>query len=225
MSRRRVPFDYMMLEKIPGRDLGYELGSMTREQMTAVAEQIAAFQRKVAELPKGAGYGWVPINDEPGPYRTWGDLVAENRKNSVANAQGSLTAEDIGRLDRKLSQLQPYFDRIEPVCFLDDVTTKNVIIRNGKLEGIIDFDCVCYGDPLYMIALTQTAVVCDVNENALFYIDELCRCFGLSERERNIVNVYSVIFAADFIGFCRKSGDAEAEKRLLASIRRWLADE
>ena len=56
---------------------------------------------------------------------------------------------------------------MEPICFLDDLTIKNVIVAEGKLQGIVDFDWVCYGDPLYMIALTQTAVVSDIGEQGM----------------------------------------------------------
>jgi hypothetical protein len=47
----------MLLEKIPGRDLRYELPTMSAAQMTHLAEQIVGFQRVVATLPPGNGFG------------------------------------------------------------------------------------------------------------------------------------------------------------------------
>ena len=42
---------------------------------------------------------------------------------------------------------------------LDDITTKNVIVSAGELQGFVDFDNVCYGDPLYMLGLTMVAIL------------------------------------------------------------------
>jgi len=69
----RVPFAYMILEKIPGRDLRYELGTMTFEQMTRLATQLVGFQRQVGQLPPGGGYGYVGIG-ETGPCASWSDV-------------------------------------------------------------------------------------------------------------------------------------------------------
>jgi len=38
---------------------------------------------------------------------------------------------------------------VPAICFLDDLTTKNVIVQDGVLQGVVDFDHVCYGDPLF----------------------------------------------------------------------------
>ena len=43
----------------------------------------------------------------------------------------------------------------------------------GELQGMVDFDVVCYGDPLYMVGLTATAIVIDVGTRELFYVEEL----------------------------------------------------
>ena len=96
------------------------------------------------------------------------------------------------------------------------------LVEQGELRGIVDFDVVCYGDPLYWIALTQTAIVCDVGEHRLFYADELCRAMDLDEAQREIVNVYAALFAGSFLETCRANGDAEAERRLLDQLDDWL---
>jgi hypothetical protein len=75
LSQCRYPFAYLVLPKIPGRDLRYELGVMTEAQMTRLAEQIVGFQRTVmTALPPGEGFGYVPIG-ECGPRASWWDLI------------------------------------------------------------------------------------------------------------------------------------------------------
>jgi aminoglycoside phosphotransferase (APT) family kinase protein len=50
--------------------------------------------------------------------------------------------------------LEAYFARVRPVCFLDDLTTKNLLIDRGAVSGVIDLDFVCYGDPLLSVGTT-----------------------------------------------------------------------
>ena len=79
------PFAWMILNKIPGRDLRYELGAMTREQMTRLAEQIVGFQRRMMSLPQGSGYGYVGIG-EAGPYASWWELIRPGDNNETSES-------------------------------------------------------------------------------------------------------------------------------------------
>ena len=87
LSKSHVPFAYILLEKIPGRDLRYELPGMTTTQMTRLAGQIVDAQRRVSRLPPGTGYGYVGLG-ETGPYTSWRDLVfSENSPMQTARVE------------------------------------------------------------------------------------------------------------------------------------------
>jgi aminoglycoside phosphotransferase (APT) family kinase protein len=231
LTKTRFPFAFMLLEKIPGRDLRYELASMTPAQMTRLAEQIIGFQRLVATLPPGRGFGWVPIG-EKGPYPSWWDVV---QAETVFNAETGLSAgfsaslsdrlrRCVARVRPRVDALAPYLKQVPPTCFLDDVTVKNVIVRNGELQGLVDFDVVCYGDPLFMVSLTQTGIVSDVGlgTKALFYIEELCRCWNLTARQRQIINLYSALHAMDFLYRAEESETDAWAARMYGMIRQWV---
>ncbi|GGO01238.1 phosphotransferase family protein [Saccharibacillus kuerlensis] len=218
------PFAYMILEEIPGRDLRDELEDMTEQQMTAVAESIVSFQRMVRRLPRVEGCGWTPIG-EKAPFTSWQELIRSERSKNFRESSEIVGSAMLKQLDRKLEQLHTYFAEIDPVCFLDDLTIKNVIVEHGELRGVIDFDVVCYGDPLYFIALTQTAILCDVGEHRLFYAKELCRAMGLDDEQRRIVDIYSALLAGSFLAYSRQNGDAEAEQRLLKNMEKWLTEQ
>jgi len=198
LTKKHYPFAYMLLEKISGRDLRYELDTMTSTQMTRVAEQIVFFQHQVATLPIGKGFGYVPIGEQ-GPFSSWLDLVQFEMNRAVNVTYIPVLAEWKVRLDHLLGKYKSYLEQVRPMCFLDDVTTKNVIVLDGELQGLIDFDCVCYGDPLWTIGLTKTAVVSDVGTKSLFYIEELCRIGQLTIEQRRIVDLYAAIHALDFV--------------------------
>jgi aminoglycoside phosphotransferase (APT) family kinase protein len=220
LSMQEYPFAYMILRKIPGRDLRYELPHMTTAQMTAVAEHIVSFQNLAGKLPHGTGYGWVSIG-EKGPFSSWFEVVQRDLESHIHQVKNDLSAAAIQVLYSQFDALQLYLEQIEPVCFLDDITIKNVIVENGVLQGLIDFDWVCYGDPLYMIALTQTAIISDISdEKALFYIEELCRIMEINEQQRDIVNWYSVIHGLRFLEHQRKENHDDCVKRVVAFMQK-----
>lgn len=65
----------MIVSKIPGRDLRYELPFMEQSQITRLAEHIVGFQRKLGGLPRGNGFSWVSIGKK-GTHRTWKDCLS-----------------------------------------------------------------------------------------------------------------------------------------------------
>ncbi len=221
VTQEKYPFAYMMLEKIPGRDLRYELPTMTHAQMTRVAEQTVTFQHKVATLPLGNGFGYVPIGEQSA-FSSWIELLQYEMNKSTHNASNEFIDRWSTRLTHIFSRFEPYLAQVQPTCFLDDVTTKNVIVLNGELQGLVDFDCVCYGDPLWMIGLTKTAIVSDIGTEALFYADELCRIWGLTDEQRNIVNFYAVIHALEFMERLMTKEDNTWVERMTRTVEQWL---
>lgn len=218
----RYPFAYMILPKIPGRDLRYELPTMTAAQMTRLAEQIVGFQHRAATLPEGEAFGWAAIG-ERGRFASWWDLIQDELADRRARAGDSSLADLVAHLGRAIERCAPALRAVRPVCFLDDVTVKNVIVEQGELRGLIDFDVVCYGDPLFQVALTATGIVSDVGLGALFYVEELCRLWPLTAEQRRLVWLYAAIFGMEFL---QRMGDDETlewEARMRGTVEQWLA--
>jgi Ser/Thr protein kinase RdoA (MazF antagonist) len=226
LTLRRYPFAYLILAKIPGRDLRYELPTMRPEQITRLAGQIVRFQQLVAGLPPGRGFGYVPIG-ERGRYTSWFELVRQETQATLP-APAGIPAELAERARRLLEgKLRPYLMQIQPICFLDDLTVKNVIVADGELQGLVDFDGVCYGDWCFAIGLTATGIVCDlvcnVGDEPLAYVEALCRLGGLDQERRAAVALYAALFAIDFVR--REQGEVTPAwlACMSAATERWLA--
>ncbi len=250
LTRSRYPFAYVITDAFPGRDLGFELAGMTAAQMTRLAEQIVGFERQVSGLRQGSGYGFMPIGAADGHGR-WIDAVRADRRSilgpvglsvgvdgdvavdggggGVGGAVGGVDrefADLIADLRRAIDRSSARLDVIEPICFLDDLTTKNVIVHEGILRGVVDFDVVCYGDPMYWLALTQVAVLSDVGSAGQFYIDELTRLWAPSAFEQANLALYSALHAAEFLRWPdddRTDRAAARRDRLMRAARSWLA--
>lgn len=221
LTETHYPFAWMLLDKIPGRDLRYELSGMTPEQVTRLAEQIIDFQRCVGLLPQGSGYGYVGIG-EAGPYASWWELLCtgENMLSTVPAEDGLGSWQT--RVQKKMRDFEAYFRPLPPTCFLDDITVKNVIVQNGELQGLVDFDGVCYGDPLYWLALTAVGVVSDVGTRELFYVDELKRLWKLTAEQEQVWALYSAAMALDFLRRFSAAESPEWKARMLAAVKMWM---
>jgi aminoglycoside phosphotransferase (APT) family kinase protein len=221
MSQTKVSVAYVVLGKIPGRDLRYELETMTKAQMTTLAEQIVSFQRRVMSLPRGQGFGWISIGDNA-PFASWTEIIQRDlrRGRGVLEREGQ---EDLYNTIELISkQFNDYFANVQATCFLDDVTTKNVIMQNGELSGLVDFDVVCYGDPLFWLALTQTAVVADVGASGQFYIDELIRFWSPNPVEKRVIQFYAMLHGMAFADFAAQRNDTATCERLLEWMKTFM---
>jgi aminoglycoside phosphotransferase (APT) family kinase protein len=220
-SLARYDAAYMVLARIPGRDLGFELERMDRAQMAALAEQIVEFQRLAATLPTGQGFGWVAI-DQPGPYPSWPAVIERDVRRHLANAAPLLPSGLEARVRALVALFADELAAVAPAPFLDDLTTKNVLIEDGRLRGVVDFDWICYGDRRHWLGLTQTAVVTQAPPAAEFYVEELCRLCGVAPRERRLIALYSALFALDFVGWWRGHPQHGKLDGLLACLDRFL---
>jgi len=186
--------------------------------MSKLAEQIVKYEKIVGDsIKEGSGYGWVAI-DQKGTFTSWVDLLQDRRDVEYSSDLRELVA----KIWKCADLLNGYLANIKPTCFLDDLTVKNVLIKHGILQGLVDFDVVCYGDPLFFIALAEVGIVCDIgiDEKYLYYISELCKFWGLSNIQRKALALYSSMHGLHFLK--RIITDFETRKRLVAKIESWL---
>jgi aminoglycoside phosphotransferase (APT) family kinase protein len=204
---------FIILEWIPGQDLQYELAGMSAPQMTRVAETVSDFQRRVATLPESHGFGWAPVHRHATTAR-WTDIFGQPTDELPASDAPPI--EHIrARLRAVRRSVEPYFASLRPICFLDDLTVKNVLVEQGELQGIIDVDFVCYGDPLMAVGTTLAHLAADVGEAGRFYGDELIRCAAPSRDARRAIYFYGSLWLTGFLAAAEAEGDARRAAGLL----------
>lgn len=195
---RLTPFPALLLEYLPGTDLGHVYLQLSHTQKVALAKELAHVQRKVATLPPGRGYGYAISYDDSGLFLTWTDVIEHflARSQTRIASHGRVSQEYAERVRQLLHTFSSYLSSISSTAFLDDTTTKNVLIHNGQLSGIVDVDYVCFGDPLFTIGLTRMALL-SMNAD-LDYIDAWCDALALNAQQRTILTFYTCLFCVDF---------------------------
>jgi len=186
---------YAFMTYIDGKDLGDVYHALTETQKQDIIKDLFDVQKKVSTLPSIKKYGYEDYS-----FGTWIEylesLIERSRKRI---AQNNIFDTDVcEKVSFVIRMFQEYLLNVEPLAFLDDITTKNVLIHEGKLVGIVDVDAICYGDSLLTIGLTNMALLAMNTDTKYidFWLDEL----KASSIQRKIVEFYTLLFCIDFMG-------------------------
>lgn len=192
-------FPFMILERLAGKDLGIIYQQLSKVEKRNLAEKIAGIQNKVSALPFGKGFGFVDNYDSVFFREKWIDVlyVSLERSRNRMQTVGIINPQIVDRVAEKFVKFESYFSQIKPKAFLDDITTKNVIVDKGNLSGIVDVDHICFGDNLFTVALTQMSLL--RTEFDSDYIDFWCAAADITDEQRKALQLYTALFCVDFM--------------------------
>jgi aminoglycoside phosphotransferase (APT) family kinase protein len=199
LSLERYPFPVMLLERLPGADLGNVYGHLSRRALRTLAERLAAIQDVVTRLPRGTGYGYAASRDGPFRHQTWRSVVAAHLARSRSRIRAArVVDESVIDVVEAAAERLGYLDRVPAVPFLHDITTKNVIVHEGRLSGIVDVDDLCFGDPLLLIALIRMALLAHGRDQV--YVEIWIDILRPDAEQRAALDFYTLECCADFMG-------------------------
>ena len=192
------PFPYLILERLPGVDLGVVIGDLSQESLEAIAAAIVEAQAVTSRLPTCERKFGYAISSKEAPYSTWSDVLnahLERSRKRIA-AAGVFDPGETEMLSVLLKEMEEESATMPATPFLHDTTTKNVIVStDGRFSGIVDVDDLCFGDPRYVVALTQASLL--VQGAPLDYAKTLMRLARFSEDR--LFRTYVALFLADFM--------------------------
>ncbi len=191
-------FPFMIIEHLPGRDLEFAYPALAAVQKRDLARRIVAIQRAAATLPPGPGFGYALSYDDR-LHPTWTALLEADLERNRRRIQEAALVDVrvIEPVQAKLRTYMPYLGRVTPRAFLDDTTTKNVLMHKGQLSGIVDVDVVCFGDPLFTPALTQMALLSRGYDTT--YIQYWCEELALGAAQRRVLALYTALCCIGFL--------------------------
>ena len=182
-------YDYVILTFIEGQELWAVYDSLTREDKKCLAKEIVQLQRKVAIGLLETTEGW-----------SWLSFIHEilDRARALIKENGYFDEEKVTRIENQIPVLMGYFESVEPISYLDDVTTKNLLVKDGHISGIIDIDWIGIGDVLTFAALTHVALLnmeCDT-DYVRYILDEM----NVDSRQYKAFRFYALMYCVDFMG-------------------------
>jgi len=227
LSLTRFAFPVLVLERLPGDDLGAVYRQLVQRRLRALAEQLASIQAIVTALPLGRGYGYAASYDGPFPHARWEGAIAALAARSRARIRAAAIIDEkvADVVDEAAERFAGYFARVAPVPFLHDITTKNVIVHDGRLSGIVDVDDLCFGDPLLLLALIRVALL--AHGLAPFYAEQWLEIVRPDAEQAAAVDFYTGMYCLDFIGELgqrfNQAGPTAVDPAYLARLNALLA--
>ena len=190
---------YVLMSYINGKDLGDVYHTLNDNQKHSIAKEIVKIQNKLKKLPQAKGYGYAcSVNDTK--YSSWFEVIIS----IIERARGRIECNKVfnssicDEVIEYSEKFRDYFNNINPITFLDDTTTKNVLINEeGAFVGIVDIDIVCFGDVLLTVGLTNMALLNMSLDTK--YIDYLLKEMNVNDIQRKVVKYYTLLFCIDFM--------------------------
>jgi hypothetical protein len=193
-------FPYTVIEHVSGTDLGNVFSLLSQHVRRKIAFDVARIQDRVGDLPRAQGFGYGFNYTDKRLRPAWKPILEEqlNRAREWIRAAGVAQESHVDRVARVLQSIEGYLQDVEPVPFLHDTTTKNVLVNENGLTGIVDIDDLCFGDRLYVLSLTNMSTLS--GRLAADYVESWIEAWNLSPIQRQVLRVYTAIHCVGFIG-------------------------
>ena len=194
-----IQFPFVILEQLPGSDLCQIYQTLSSHEKLEIVSEVVRIQEKVSVLPEPGGFGLAYSYSHSPEYHTWAAAVLAilERAQQRMERSGNPGSSYVKRARQMLSRHESYFAAVQPVPFLDDTTTKNVLVDQGRLTGVVDVDRLCFGDPLLTIGLTRMALLADAHD--VDYVEHWMNLMELNQQQREVVDAYTRLFCVDFM--------------------------
>lgn len=183
-------YAYILLTFLEGRDLGLAYPELSSADKREIARTVVDIQERAALLgpgPVGPGWSWRAFA---------AGMLARARERIVRN--GYFDPEKADRLREQAASLEDYFAGVGPTVYLDDVSTKNLLIHRRRVSGVVDVDWIGVGDRLTYIALTHMALLNEgYDTEYVRYLLEETRATGA---QRRAFLFYTLLYCVDFMG-------------------------
>lgn len=191
-SKTSVPFAYQVQSKLDGMDLGQLIEQLSEDQLKAIAQEIAAIVRKLEPLPTNGRFGWTG-GGQVAAFATWLDLLQDMRAHIAARDAATHVVGErrLQAFDALLVRHRPYLSRVPSRFYFDDMSSKNVMIADGRFVGLVDLDTVAYGDPLEGIGRIEASWFGAAHGQ--IYANAVMGELGLAAEDRTMVSVYAVL--------------------------------
>lgn len=221
LEMERFAFPFLVLERLPGTDLGEVYDALSIQQRANLAREMVELQRRAARLPEATGYGYALDSTGWGLAKRWRSVLRGSLRmtRSWIDRVGVVDPVWADRVGERLEAVGD-LDDVAPRAFLHDITTKNVIVHDAALSGIVDVDSMCFGDPLWTVALTRMSLL--ARRSPTDYIDAWCEAMEPGSAPADRLDLYTALHCVSFLGEIGQSFNRDAPEAIDQDYRAHL---
>lgn len=192
-------FPALLMLRLPGDDLCNIYSNLTDSDKKNLAKEMVRIQSITNLLPDGPGFGIASSYEQIPESNSWYDFLL-NRLLLFKDIIKESAVFDENKVTEVISianNMEEELRSIRPRPFLWDATERNVIIYKGKITGIVDVDDLCFGDPLFVLGLTYTAMENEGHDT--LYTDYWAEALQLDKKAQFRLAFYRLFYAIVFM--------------------------
>lgn len=183
-------YEYLILTYMKGQDIGIMYPALTDADKRRIAKDVVRIQNEVSK---------IHIEDIKKEWN-WTEYILSmlHRAKERIEYNRYFNSERVDILFEQMSLLSDYFAEIKPVPYLDDISSKNILIEDKMISGIIDIDWMGLGDKLTFAALTNMAFL-DLGYDT-DYVKYILEEMQVDGAEKKAFLFYTLMYCVDFMG-------------------------
>lgn len=191
-SKTQFPFCYQILSKIKGQDLGVVIHKLNENSLKSIASEVSDIFDKFNSLPLERTFGEITGLDEESFYSL--TEIIKNQKKTILERNKKtkvIDQETIDIMNNLINVYQNYFLQVKPKLYYDDICSKNIMIHNGKFNGLVDLDFLMKGD--YLEAIGRIIASWYGKKHEEIYINEIIKLQKLDDYQKRIIKMYAIL--------------------------------
>ena len=192
-SKNVISLSYQIQSKIEGQDLGEVIDTLSDKQLKVLAKEVVSIFNKVRMIRSCSKFGVIWGGGDNELSDTWVERmqiwIEESVQRGIKTGVMDYEMKDVA--DKLFKRYESYFSHIKPITYYGDISSKNIMIKDGAFNGLVDLDGLTQGDPLEAIGRIKFSwygtTYGEVYTNAI--MDEM----NLSPEQREIVTMYALL--------------------------------
>ena len=193
------PHPALLMRRLPGDDLINVYPQLSDTDKNNLANEMVGIQALCTSLPDGPGYGILDSYDVSSSEKTWCEFLLKRlelyKEHIATNAV--FDPDLVTQVIHIAKDMEASFGIIRPRPFLWDASERNVLVLDGKITGIVDIDEICFGDSLFVIALTSTCLELESLDTK--YTDYWEAALHLDKLAQARLDFYRLFYAVAFM--------------------------
>ena len=192
-SKNFIPLSYQILSKIEGLDLGQVIETLSDNQLKALAKEIASIFNKISTIPVSNEFGVIWGGGEKEVSNSWTERIKIwiEQSKQRGDATGIMDDEMTSIADHLYARYKSYFNSVKPVTYYGDICSKNVMVHQGRFNGLVDLDGLTQGDPLEGIGRIKLSWY--GTHHGKIYTNAVMDELSLDQDQRKLITMYALL--------------------------------
>jgi aminoglycoside phosphotransferase (APT) family kinase protein len=191
-SKHLFPYAYQVLTRIEGEDISDVIDTLSDGQLKSIAREVSGIFAQLRDVPTNGRFG-VLWGDERELVSSWPEYI--RKMSEVVAGWGKQTGVYDENLNRTLEwineEYEAYFDSVRSILYFGDICGKNVMIHEGRFNGLVDLDALAQGD--YLEAVGRIKASWYGTRYGKVYAEALMDEENLDAGQRKIVTMYALL--------------------------------